>query len=101
MVRKVRWSRAAQNHLREILDFISEDAPINAFRLAERIRKSSESLSTLSHRGRIIPDFGNSSLREIFVNKYRVMYEVKASEIIIIAIVHMSRDLQNVFPDIG
>jgi plasmid stabilization system protein ParE len=100
MVRKVRWSRAAQNHLREILEFISEDAPINASRLAERIKESSESLSALSQRGRIIPDFGDPTLREIFVNKYRIMYEVKASEIVIIAIVHMSRDLQNVFPDI-
>lgn len=84
--------------LNELLEFISNSAPLNAFRLAGRIREASEKLNLLPERGRIIPEFNDRSLREIFVSRYRIMYEIKSKEIVVIAVVHMSRDLQNVFP---
>ena len=98
MVRKVRWSRSAKFDLNDLLEYISVSAPLNAYRLAGRIRQASETLDSLPERGRIIPEFNNTLLREIFVSRYRIMYEIKSHEIVIIAVVHMSRDLQNVFP---
>jgi toxin ParE1/3/4 len=97
MVRKVRWSRSAQIELRKIFEYISESAPHNAYRLAEKIRAAAETLDILSERGRVIPEFEDRSLREIFVSKYRIMYKVLDKEIIITAVVHMSRDLRNSF----
>ena len=97
MVRKVRWSRSAKLDLNDLLEFISDSAPLNAFRLAIRIREASETLDSLPEHGRIIPEFNDKSLREIFVSRYRIMYEIQVAEIIIIAVVHMSRDLQNIF----
>lgn len=94
MVRKVRWSRSAQIDLREIFEYISESAPINAYRLSEKIRTAAETLETMPERGRVIPEFEERSLREIFVSKYRIMYKVLEKEIIIAAVVHMSRDLR-------
>ena len=98
MVRKVRWSRSAQVDLREIFEYISESTPLNAYRLAEKIRFAAETLDTMSERGRVIPEFEDRSLREIFVSKYRIMYKVLEQEIIIAAVVHMSRELRNIFP---
>ena len=97
MVRTVRWSVSAKYDLQDLLEFISESAPINAFRIAKRIRESTESLNVFPERGRIIPEFNDATLHEIFISRYRIMYEIKNEEVIIIAIVHMSRDLQNVF----
>jgi toxin ParE1/3/4 len=98
MVRKVRWSRSAQIDLQELFEYISESAPLNAYRLADKIRKTSDTLDLLSERGRVIPEFADQSLREIFVSRYRIMYQVLPKEIIITAVIHMSRDLQNIFP---
>jgi len=82
----------------ELLEFIGDSAPTNAFRLAEKIRKAADSLAENAERGRIVPKLEAYFLREIFVSRYRLMYEIKPSEIEIISIVHMSRDLRNVFP---
>ncbi len=98
MVRKVKWSRSAQVDLREILEYITEAAPLNAFRLSEKIRQASETLDTMPDRGRIIPEFKDTSQREIFISKYRIMYQVLPEQVIITAVIHMSRDLQNIFP---
>lgn len=98
MVREVRWSRSAKFDLNDILEYISAQAPLNAFRLSKRIREASQTLDTLPERGRVIPELNDSSLREIFISRYRIMYRVMPNEIIIIAVIHMSRDLQNLFP---
>jgi toxin ParE1/3/4 len=96
MVREVKWTRSAKSELEQLLEFIGESAPATAFRLAGKIRNASESLAENAERGRIVPELEAYFLREIFVNKYRLMYEAKAIEII--PLVHMSRDLRNVFP---
>jgi toxin ParE1/3/4 len=98
MVRKVKWTRSAKSELEQLLEFIGESAPATAYRLADKIHRAADSLTEDAERGRIVPELEAYFLREIFVNKYRLMYEVKPTEIEIIAIVHMSRDLRNVFP---
>jgi len=95
MVRKVKWSRSAKTDLQQILEFISRDAPLTAYRIATRIYESSEALSAMPDRGRVIPEFNDQTLREIFVSRYRIMYKVLNGEVLIIAVIHMSRDLQN------
>ena len=97
MVRRVRWSRAAQLDLEELFEFIAGSAPVNASRLATRIKKASETLDILSERGRIVPEFHDDALREIFVSRYRIMYRLSEKEVIIAAVIHMSRDLQSIF----
>src|SRR5690349_21404546 len=66
MVRKVRWSRSALLDLQNLFEYISESAPMNALRLAGRIHNASESLDEFPERGRVIPEFEDPSLREIF-----------------------------------
>ena len=77
---------------------ISESAPLNAYRIAGKIRSKSETLDTMPERGRVIPEFSDPSQREIFVSRYSVMYQILPKEIIITAVIHMSRSLQNIFP---
>jgi hypothetical protein len=39
------------------------------------------SLETLSERGRIVPELDDHSVREVFVYSYRLIYEVRGSEV--------------------
>ena len=49
-------------------------------------------LATLWDRGRVVPDVGSESTRELFVLRYRLMYEVRDKEIGVLAFVHGARD---------
>ena len=44
-------------------------------------------------RGRIVPEFGDPALRELFVYRYRLIYRAEAQHILIVAIIHGAREL--------
>lgn len=50
------------------------------------------SLSTLSERGRVVPELNNPSIRETFVFRYRLMYRVDDTTVVVVAFLHGARD---------
>jgi hypothetical protein len=44
-------------------------------------------------KGRIVPEAGNPSLREIIVGRYRVMYRRRSTEVGIATVLHGARSL--------
>jgi len=63
-----------------------------AKRLLENALHAAESLSVLSERGRIIPEMQQPNIRELFVGRYRLMYEVFEAKVEILAFIHGARD---------
>jgi plasmid stabilization system protein ParE len=49
-------------------------------------------LSFFSERGRVVPEIGSRAVREIFVYRFRVMYQVSAHEVRILAVFHGAMD---------
>jgi len=52
------------------------------------------SLSTLSERGRIVPEINDPLVRETFVYAYRLLYRVAETRITILAFIHGARDFE-------
>jgi len=90
--RRVVWTDAALAALEDVLEYIAADSPRSARHVGEQAIAAGDSLATLSERGRIVPEIGDPNVREIFVFRYRLMYELTANEARIIAFVHGSRD---------
>lgn len=97
---RVIWTQAARRQLDEAIAFIAEDAPRAAERLLEASLDAAASLDTLSERGRTVPELDLPAIREILVGRYRLIYEVAANEVSILAFVHGARDLRRVRPRI-
>jgi plasmid stabilization system protein ParE len=92
--RRVVWARGAQEALNEALTFIAEESPDGARRVLRAALDLAASLETLSERGRTVPEYGDPSIREIFVYSYRLMYRVEADTVAIIAFLHGTRDFE-------
>lgn len=90
--RSVVWTPTAQELLDEAVAHIALDSVDAAFRVLEVILDAADSLAYLSLRGRVVPEIQKQDVREIFVYSYRLMYQVDASEVRILAIVHGARD---------
>jgi plasmid stabilization system protein ParE len=60
----------------------------------EQALAAAESLATLSARGRIVPELGQSDTREIFVFRYRLVYEIEREAVRIVAFLHGARDFE-------
>jgi addiction module RelE/StbE family toxin len=96
LARKLTWSQSAWDDLEESAEYISRDSPNYARVFVNEIRKTAQSLVTLSERGRIVPEFNTSEIREVFVRSYRLIYRVSINEVIIIGLVHGARDLDRI-----
>ncbi|HLQ78406.1 MAG TPA: type II toxin-antitoxin system RelE/ParE family toxin [Terriglobia bacterium] len=71
---------------------MAQDSLSAAKRLLENALHAAESLSVLSERGRIIPEMQQPNIRELFVGRYRLMYEVFEAKVEILAFIHGARD---------
>jgi len=94
---EVRWTDQAIEDLDAICQFIARDAPRAADALAERVKRSIERLSEFPSSGRVVPERGQSDIREVIVQHYRVIYRVKSELVEILTVFHGSRR----FPDLG
>jgi plasmid stabilization system protein ParE len=63
-----------------------------AEQLLLNILDAGASLSTLSERGRAVPEWGSGSVREILVDPFRLLYDVRDTEVIVLAVLHQRQD---------
>ena len=66
----------------------------DAATLLEAVLEAAESLSTLSDRGRLVPELDDAVTREIFVHDFRLMYVVSSAHVSIVAFVYGARDFE-------
>ena len=92
--RRVGWTPEARRTLNEVLDFIALDSADGARRVLEQMMAAARSLETLADRGRVVPELEDSSVREVFVYRYRLMYRVEDAAVSIVAIIHGARDFE-------
>ena len=93
MARDVVWTEAALQDLDLIIEHIAKDSPFYAGAFAREVRELARSLTTLAQRGRIVPEFGDMNLREVFVRRYRLIYQVSDEMVYIIGFIHGAREL--------
>jgi plasmid stabilization system protein ParE len=82
--RRVVWSLQARHQLGEALEYISKDSLQAALAILQDAFDVAGSLSS--------PEVAHPAIREIFVHRYRLMYEVRQAEIQILAFLHGARD---------
>ncbi len=92
--RRVAWSAGARRELDETVSYIAEDSIDSAIRVLERILDSAESLSSIGERGRVVPERGDPSIRELLVGPFRLLYHLGESDIVILGVLHQRRDYQ-------
>jgi toxin ParE1/3/4 len=98
MARKLRWTNAAVWDLDEAAAFIARDSRFYAVALVREARAASKTLTELAERGRRVPEAGRAEVREISVKSYRLIYEIKPEEVVVLAFVHGARDLKSILP---
>lgn len=91
MARKIVWSFEAASDLEALADYISKDSAFYAAAFVQETLDVSRSLNEFSERGRVVPEFGDSNIRELFVRGYRLIYSIEEHRIVLLGF--MSSDL--------
>ena len=74
MAYKLIWSPASRDDLHDIVRFISRDSPQRAEVFGYRLIAETDKLRDFPEIGRVVPEFDVSTIREIFVRSYRIVY---------------------------
>ncbi|MBI3683810.1 MAG: type II toxin-antitoxin system RelE/ParE family toxin [Acidobacteria bacterium] len=87
----MRWSPQAADDLEAICLFIARDARQVAAAFADRVLRATDQLAHFARLGRIVPEFGIESIREIIVGSYRVIYRTCDEDVQILTVHHGAR----------
>ena len=93
MARRVVWTESAWQEVECAASFISRDSPRYAAALVDEARTAARSLRISPTRGRRVPELNDDSVREVFIKKYRLIYELRQNRIVILAFIHGARQL--------
>jgi plasmid stabilization system protein ParE len=99
MARKVIWAYAAEEDLEAAASYIHRDSPVYAASFVDRALEAGRSLNEFAERGRIVPELRDSSIREIFIYSYRLVYRIEDDRISILALIHGRRDFQKAWDE--
>ena len=93
MAYRVVWTAPALADLEQAAGYIAETSSVYAAAFARDVRGASRSLRQFAGRGRIVPEIGDPTVRELFVQRYRLIYRTRDEVVEIAALIHGSRDL--------
>lgn len=95
---KVHWTNTAVEHLLSIQEYISQDSPVYADRILDRLTRRSEQIGTFPRSGRVVPEYQDPDVREVIEGSYRIIYRIREEQIDVLAVIHSAQELP---PDLG
>jgi toxin ParE1/3/4 len=98
---QINWTKQALGDLEAVGDYIARDSPAIAQVFVNRIINSIVRLESFPFSGRIVPESGRESIREVIFRNYRIVYSLENDTIYILTIFHASKSLVNLTDDIG
>lgn len=93
---EVVWTRPSLQHLHEIREFIARDSERYAQLTVDRIQNTVRRLEEFPQSGRTVPELEGTPYREILAGSYRAVYryDEATDRVLVVAVVHGSRDLR-------
>lgn len=88
---RVVWTRPARDDLREIRAYIAQDSERYARVVATRLVAAVRRLREYPLSGRVVPELGRPTVREVLEGSYRIVYRVTPDSVQILAVVHGAR----------
>ena len=95
MAYRVEWSPAALQDVEAIATYISRDSVAYAAAVVKRILDSTRNLTKFPFIGRIVPEFDDPTIREVFAYSYRIIYRVEDTSITVASVIHGRRLLNS------
>lgn len=93
---EVRWSPEASEDLEAIAEYIARDSEYYARAVVTKILSTSKNICNFPESGRVVPEIGKEDIRERFVYSYRLVYRIESGRILIVAILHGKRLVENI-----
>ena len=93
---KVVWSPEAIEDVNSIGEYIGRDSEFYARAVVTKIIETGRNIERFPWIGRVVPELDDENIRERFVYSYRVVYQVQPAGILVVAVIHGARLIENI-----
>lgn len=93
---KLIWNDLAIDDLKSIHEYISNDSKVYADRYIQKLIVRIDQLENFPQSGRIVPEFGKETIRELIEGNYRIVYKINPDYIGIVRIHHAAMPLKDI-----
>jgi len=90
-----RLSKAALADLGEITAYIARDNPRASEAWVVRILEQVEHACLQPRGGRIVPEFKDPNIREVFLRSYRIIYLIEPDSLLVLRVIEGHRQLRS------
>lgn len=95
---KVIWTFQALEDIDDVAEYLSQNSSQYTTHVVELILEKTELLATFPELGRIVPETNIKSIRELIIQRYRVIYVLSnKKQIEILTVRHSSKPLGDIF----
>jgi plasmid stabilization system protein ParE len=98
MARLIEWTEVALDDVNVAASFIARDSPRFAAALVSAALSATEQVRLFPESGRIVPEVELADIREVVVQRYRLIYQVTSHSVRILAFIHGARNLESLWP---
>ncbi len=88
---RVIWAPQAIEDVEAIRAYVARDSAHYADLLVERIVAAVSRLENFPRSGRLVPEVGDESLREVVYRNYRIVYRLRHETVEIVTVFHGAR----------
>jgi toxin ParE1/3/4 len=96
---QIHWADVAEHDLKEIIEYIATDGPVNALKMLQKIKKMAASLYSLPARSRVVlelQDQGVQLYREIVITPWRIIYRISEHEVYVLSVLDARRNVEDI-----
>ena len=96
---QVVWSNVAENDFKNIIEYMADDSPSNAFKIFKTIKQKTSSLYTFPERGRIVPELRGQGIlqyRELIISPWRILYRISEKSVYVLSVLDSRRNIEDI-----
>ena len=93
--RSITWSKPALADARAAFEYFLDQSPQYADTFLSRIESAGDSLTEFSERGRRVPELELPDVRELVVEKHRLVYLLESGHVTILRLIHGRRNFKS------
>ena len=90
----VKWSDNSKKQLASIFAYIAEDSKVYALKMINNITDQTRKLENFPEMGKIVSEFNDENIREIYFTPYRIVYFIESSDVTVLTIIHSKQDMR-------
>ncbi len=93
------WADIAEKDLKNIIEYIADDSPINALKVFKKIKEKASSLYSFPDRGRLVPELRDQGILqylELIHSPWRIIYRISENTVYVLSVLDARRNIEDI-----